>query len=240
MKRILIGSRLRQKTIRQDLGSETPIVLLRSLHLQDELFMKIFALTKDYNSHGDSKWARVRSAEEIENEVFDDTSWDTLDGEACISGVVPWSLSEEMPIPDLCLVETHLIVFNHRSQRIQDLFAGAMVEWIPCEIVASFDDDTVEEIPLVATHKDLDVAIANPSVRCKLAPSARIVTVGDGFWNRVSDIDNMSLYESDVTKSDVFKIEGCPMLFASVSFKKKAKEMGITGVQFERISTLTS
>ena len=61
----------------------------------------------------------------------------------------------------------------------------------------------------------------------------------DGYWNQLEAIDNLSLYQDELAESDVFMIEGSPMTFVSLDFKKKAQDLGITGVKFERIATLT-
>ena len=134
-----------------------------------------------------------------------------------------------------------LAVFNYKSERIRNLFADSDVEWIPCKIVASFDEDTVDEVPLTKEHENIELAIVNPLNRCRLAPGALIERVNeDGYWNQIEAIDNLSLYEEELAKSDIFKIEDSPLIFSSVPFKKTAQELEITGIAFDRISTLTS
>ena len=204
--------------------------------------MKIFQLKKVYNKHDESDWASVNCAEDLENEDFDAIEWDTHCGATKLSEPVPVSLSIEMPIPDFCIFNMFSLgVFNYKSDRIQTLFENSNVEWIPCKIVASYDEDTADEIPLAKEQEQLELGIVNPLTRCKLAPGAAIERVNDdGYWNQIEAIDNLSLYEDELAKSDIFTIESSPLVFCSVAFKKKAQELKITGIGFERIATLTS
>jgi hypothetical protein len=182
----------------------------------------------------------VEAAEEVENDEFDAVEWAKQTGTINLSQPVPVSLAIETPISDFYKFDFQIAVFNYKSDRILSLFANSLVEWIPCDVVASYDTDTHDEIPLISEHKSLELAIFNPLVRCKHAPGAAITTVGDGYWNEVEAVDNLSLYEEELGKSDVFRIEGSPQIFSNVPFKKKAQELEITGIKFERISTLTS
>lgn len=202
--------------------------------------MRIFLICDDINKFGESDYASIEPAQESQNLDFVCVDWAEQTGLLSLSSTVPVSIEIEQPLPDFAIYKNQLAVFNPKSEKIQDLFKNSKVEWLACEVVASFDDDILEEVPLVEAHSKLELSIINPLVRCKIAPGAAISTVGEnGFWNVIEDIDNMSLYLEELEQSDVFRIEGCPLPFCNVPFKKKAKELGVTGVRFDRISTLT-
>ena len=203
--------------------------------------MKIFLLSNQYNKFGESDWASIYEADEVDDhEELCVIDWATQSSEVELNSPVPLAVSIEMPKPAMCMLNQQLVVFDYKSAKIQRLFANSQVEWLPCKVTASYDEDTNDEIELSKEHAGLELAIANPLVRCRLAPAAMVGTVGNGFWNQLEAIDNMSLYEDELSKSDVFRIEGAPMVFSSVAFKKAAQELGVESLKFDRISTLTS
>lgn len=165
--------------------------------------MKIFLLDDLYNQFGEFDWAQVYETENNINETFERVDWARHSGLINLDNPIPISVSAEMPLPDLCLLNQQLVVFNYQSARIKSLFANSKVEWLPCNVSCSYDEDTIEEISIIEEHKELQIALVNPLVRCSLAPDAMISKVGDGYWNQLEAIDNMSLYEDDLEQSDI-------------------------------------
>ena len=203
--------------------------------------MKIFLLNNQYNKFGESGWASVYETDEVDDhEQYCEIDWGNQTGAVNLTSSIPVAVSVEMPKPTMCMLDQQLFVFDYKSEPVKSLFSNSKVEWLPCEVTASYDEDTDNEIELSKDHAGLELAIVNPLVRCRLAPEAKIATVGDGFWNQFESINNMSLYEEEVTMSDIFRIEGSPMVFSSVAFKKSAQELGVTSIKFDRIATLTS
>ena len=200
---------------------------------------KIFLLDDLFNKHGQRDWSTAYPAEDEENDEYLEIDWSDQEGIIGLEGPIPVSVVGEPPTPDFSLQDGQLVVFNYGSARIEELFGKSQVEWLPCKVVATYDADTDEEVPALPEHQSLDIAIANPLIRCRLAPDAVISRVGNGFWNQVESIENLSLFEDDLTRSEIFMIEGSPLTFCSVAFKKKAQELGITGIKFDRLSTLT-